>query len=118
MSALARAEHTVQVSFEFPGRPAIHVAVGMNEAIELTGVKHPYKVQFWVHGGLAKAKLEFDEDAVEGRRTITAIDGVRNGPEGTWVYFVDNVRSRYHINTQTAPTVRSIRFVFEETRQP
>ena len=90
--------------------------VSLSEVTQLTGDKLPYKVEYWVRGALAKADLKYAVELVEGRRTVTAIDDVRNDSKGTWVYFVDGVRSRYHINTQTAPTVRSIRFVFEKTR--
>lgn len=117
ISSLAAAEHTVAVSFEFPGKPPVQVAIGYSEVVQLTGVKHPYKVEFWVRGALAKAGLEYTADDVEGRRTITAIDNISNDSSGAWVYFVDGVRSKYHINTQTAPYVRSIRYVFEARRK-
>jgi hypothetical protein len=102
-SSLAIAEQTVAVSFELPERAPVRVAVSLSEVMQLTGVKHPYKVEFWVRGALAKAELKYDVELVDGRRSVTAIDGVRNDSTGAWVYFVDGVRSRYHINTQTAP---------------
>jgi hypothetical protein len=116
VTSLAAGGYVVAVSFEFPERPPVQVAISYSEVVELTGVKHPYKVEFWVRGALAKANLKYQADLVDGRRTITAIDNVRNDATGTWVYFVDGVRSKYHINTQTAPQPRSIRFVFERPR--
>lgn len=113
MTSLTAGEYAVDVSFNFPEKPPVQVAISYSEVVQLTGVKHPYKVEFWVWGALAKAKLRYTADLVDGRRSITAIDGISNGSAGTWVYFVDGVRSKYHINTQTAPRVRSIRFVFE-----
>jgi hypothetical protein len=115
-SSLAIAEQSVDVSFEFPARPPVHVSVTLSEVTQLTGDKLPYKVEYWLLGALAKAELKYAMELVDGRRTVTAIDDVRNDSTGTWAYFVDGVRSKYHINTQTAPTVRSIRFVFEKAR--
>jgi hypothetical protein len=112
--SLSVAEQTVQVSFEFPGKAPVHVAVSLTEGRQLTGVKHPYKMEFWIRGSLAKAGMKYEVEMSEGRKTITTIDGVPNDSTGTWVYFVDGVRSRYHINTQTAPMVRNVRFVFEK----
>jgi len=115
-TSLAAGEYAVAVSFEFPERPPVHVAISYSEVVELTGVKHPYYVEFWVRGALAKSNLKYKTDFIGGQRTITVIDNVRNDATGTWVYFVDGVRSKYHINTQTAPQPRSIRFVFERRR--
>jgi hypothetical protein len=114
--SLSAGEYAVAVSFEFPEKPPVQVAISYSEVVQLTGVKHPYKIEFWVRGALAKAELKYTADLVDGRRTITSIDSVRNDSTGAWVYFVDGIRSKYHINTQTAPKVRSIRFVFEKTR--
>ena len=115
VSSLAATEPAVDVSIELPEKPPRVVRVTKSEVALLTGVKEPYAVEFWVLGAFSKGELKFSVEHIEGERTITAIEGVRNGPAGTWVYFVDGVRSRDHFNIQTAPKVRSIRYVFEKT---
>jgi hypothetical protein len=116
VSSLAAHESAVDISIEFPEKPPLVVRVTMSEVVLLTGVKEPYAVEFWVLGAFSKGELKYSVEHIEGGRTITAIEGVRNGPGGTWVYFVDGMRSKDHINTQTAPKVRSIRYVFEKAR--
>lgn len=116
VSSLAAKEDAVAVSFEFPDKPPVFVGVTMSEAVQLTGVKQPYAVEFWVLGALSKGELKYTIEHIEGKRTITAVGSARNGPAGTWVYFVDGVRSKDYINTQTAPKVRSIRFAYEKVR--
>lgn len=116
VAALAAQEKPVAVSFEVPGKPPLLVEVTMSEVVQLTGVKQPYAVEFWVLGALSKGEMKYTLEHIEGKRTITAIGGVRNGSSGAWVYFVDGVRAKDYINIQDAPEIRSVRFVFEKAR--
>jgi hypothetical protein len=114
ISPLVAREQAVSVSFEIPGRQPVVVSVTASEVTRLTGVRQPHALEFWVVGALSKGALKYTLEHIEHKRTITAIDGVRNSAAGTWVYLVDGIRSREHINTQDVPKVRSIRFVFEQ----
>jgi hypothetical protein len=38
------------------------------------------------------------------------LGGVANGPDGHWAFSVNGIRSPYHIDTQLAEGVRTIRF--------
>jgi hypothetical protein len=78
-----------------------------------THEKLPYTVEFWLKGALAKAGLKYAISREKGNVRITEIAGVREDAHGKWVYYVNGVRSIYHINTQAGHDLRSIRFVFE-----
>jgi hypothetical protein len=103
----------VHVLIDFQDREDLDIAVSYEEVVQLTGVKHPYYVEFWVRGAFAKAKLEFEMAKVAGGKAVTSIQGVANDSASQWVYFVDGYRSRWHINNQTAAQPRSIRFKYE-----
>jgi len=110
--AVAGPDWSVDVAIEFPDRPPMRVSVHYDEAVGLIGEKLPYKIDFWVRAAFAKAKARYTIDENDGKWVISAIDGVENGAAGRWVYFVNGFRSPYHINTQLADGVRSIRFVY------
>lgn len=58
-------------------------------------------------------RFEFPgRDAVSVAITFE-IAGVREDAHGEWTYYVNGNRSIYHINTQTAQDVHSIRFLFK-----
>ena len=101
--------------FEFQDRNPVHVQVSYSEAVRLTGQPLPYKIEFWAQAALDKAGLKYQTAEIEGRRSITSIDGAANSASRRWVYFVNDVRSPFHINTQTAQHVRSIRFKLESS---
>ena len=114
-SALAGA-HVVQplpVKFEFPDRDAVSVSVTYDEVVALTHDKLPYTIEFWLAGALAKAGLKYSISREHGHARITEIAGVGEGAHGEWIYYVNGIRSIYHINTQAAEDVHSIRFVFK-----
>ena len=72
----------------------------------------------WQLGGKeAKAELKYSTSREGGHARITEIAGVGEGARGEWIYYVNGIRSIYHINTQTAKDVHSIRFVFKPRRQ-
>jgi hypothetical protein len=102
----------VTVTFEFPDRDPVRVPLTYDETVELINDKLNYKIDFWVYGALKKANLASVEDRQDGHVTLTSIGGVANGPAGRWVYYVNGIRSPYHINTQLAIGVRTIRYVF------
>lgn len=104
----------VHVLIDFPDREDLDIAVTYEEVVELTGDKHPYKVKFWVNGAFTKAGLKYDIEKAAGNESVRSIQGVANDTAARWVYFVDGIRSPYHINTQTAPQPRTIRFKFEK----
>lgn len=100
----------VTVIFEFPDRDPVRVDLTYEETVPLVGDKLNYKIEFWVHGALLKAKLASTVSRDDGHVTLTSIGGIANGADGKWVYWVNGIRSPYHINTQLAPGVRTIRF--------
>ena len=102
----------VTVTFEFPDRDPVRVPLTYDETVDLIDDKLNYKVDFWVYGALKKAKLASVADRQDGDVTLTSIGGIANGPAGRWVYYVNGIRSRYHINTQLAVGVRTIRYAF------
>lgn len=107
--AFARGER-VTVFFEFPGREAVRVDLTYDETVELIHQKLNYDIDFWVYGALKKARLPSSQVRGKGGTTLTSIGGVANGPEGRWVYWVNGIRSPYHIDDQLAIGVRTIRF--------
>jgi len=118
--SLLAGAHVVQplpVKFEFPDRDAVSVAVTYDEVVALTHEKLPYTIEFWLKGALAKAELKYSTSREGGHARITEIAGVGEGARGEWIYYVNGIRSIYHINTQTAKDVHSIRFVFKPRRQ-
>jgi hypothetical protein len=100
----------VTVTFDLPDREPVRVALTYEETVPLVHDKLNYKIDFWVHGALIKAKLANAREIRDGHVTLTSIGGVANGPAGHWVYSVNGIRSPYHINTQLALGVRTIRF--------
>jgi hypothetical protein len=114
LGSLANAKGVpVHVLIDFPDRPDLDIAVTYDEVVQLTGVKHPYYVEFWVRGALAKAQLKFEIAKEQGGKAVTSIQDVVNDSASRWVYFVDGYRSKWHIDNQTAPQPRTIRFVYE-----
>ena len=69
-----------------------------------------YKVDFWVRDALIKAKLASRRETRDGNVTLTSIGSVGNGPDGHSAYWVNGIRSPYHIKTQLSEDVRTIRF--------
>jgi len=114
--ALAVAQHAVPivpVKFEFPDREAVSVSVTYEEVVALTHEKLAYTIEFWLKGALAKAGLNYSIKREPGNTRVTEIAGVREDAHGEWIYYVNGIRSIYHINTQTTQGLRSIRFVFK-----
>jgi hypothetical protein len=115
-AGLARADKfAVSVSVDFPDRDSAKIRVTYDEVVKLTGDKLPYKVEFWVHGAFAKANLKYTVEKVDGQESVTSIAGLSNDSNSRWVYFVNGIRSPYHINTQLGHDVRTIRFAREQT---
>jgi len=100
----------VTVFFEFPDRDPVRVDLTYEETVPLVNDKLNYKINFWVRGALLKAKLASTQETRDGHVTLTSIGGVANGGPGHWVYWVNGLRSPYHINTQLSMGVRTIRF--------
>ena len=113
LATAQQAVPSVPVTFEFGGRDPVTVSVTYEEVVELIHEKHPYMIQFWVAGALAKAVLKYSIERQQGHNRISEIAGVREDAHGEWVYYVNGIRSIYHINTQSADGLRSIRFVFK-----
>ena len=60
-----------------------------------------YKIDGWVYGALQYFNLPFvvETKGTTGhwKRTITKIGEFANGPEGGWVYYVNDIKSKYHM---------------------
>ena len=72
-----------------------------------------YKIDFWIYGALQVLEIPFKTKTVKGGTTIEQIGEAANGEKGKWVYYVNGIRSRYHINTQLDLEVDTIKFVYE-----
>jgi hypothetical protein len=119
----------VSIRFEFPGRVAKETKFDMFRCGEILGKKpltkdvwvDNYKIDWWVFAALQDLGLSFKAKTVEknyGLRetTILRIGEYESGAKGEWMYYVNGIRSRYHISTQTDENLKSIRFVYEETK--
>jgi hypothetical protein len=106
----------VTVTFEFPDREPVRVDLTYEETVELIHEKLNYDLRFWVSGALKKARLSSSQVHEKGGLKITAIGGVADGPEGRWVYWVNGIRSPYHIDNQLSVGVRTIRFRYVKDR--
>ena len=104
-------EHTIDMTFgelvvmlqDTPFAPELYVA--------------NYKIDIWVYAALYQLDLPFDVSTVRHphevyESTITKIGEYQNGENGVWVYYVNGIRSPYHISTQLADDVHDIRFVY------
>jgi hypothetical protein len=103
----------VHVIIDFADREDLDIAVTYEEAYELTGVKQPYDIEFWVIGAFAKAKLDFKIEKDKRGKVVTSIQGVANDSTSQLVYFVNGFRSKWHIDNQSEPRPRTIRFKYE-----
>jgi len=108
------AVHAVQVSVMLPGRDPLDILVSYDEATKLTGEKLEYSIDFWIRAAFAKAGLEYSIGKTGAAHEITAINSVRNGEAGRWVYFVNDIRSPYHIDSQSSESVKTIRFAYQK----
>jgi len=116
ISSASLAEEFVSVSFEFPNGKTYQTNITETEVRRILDRNIGYMVEWWVHGALSKLNLEYKEIVVnsEGALAVISIDGVANGENGSWVFYVNGFRSIYHINTQSREGVRNIRFVYEK----
>jgi hypothetical protein len=79
-----------------------------------------YKIDWWVYGALQHFKLPFEVNT-KGRTgywesVITKIGDYTNGSEGNWAYYVNNIKSNYHISTQTDQGLKRIKFIFTKAK--
>ena len=114
LGAIASAGSTpVHVLIDFPDREDLDIVVAYEEVAELTGVKHPYMVKFWVLGAFAKAKVKYEIQKIDGEESVSSIQGLANDIGASWVYYVNGIRSPFHINTHSVPQTRVILFKYE-----
>ena len=79
-----------------------------------------YKIDWWVFAALQDLDLPFRTKTTgktggPWKTTILRIGNYSTGPNGRWVYFVNGIRSRYDISTQTDSELKEIKFVYEAT---
>ena len=121
---IANSETNVTVSFEFPDGTTNAITLTYDSALDAFKKtplpKHVsptyYKIDFWIYAALQSLDLPFEIKTVRGQATIARISKTASGPDGEWLYYVNGIRSRYHINTQLDVDVKKIRFVFKKTR--
>ena len=92
----------------------------MNQPLPKNIYVDNYKIDWWVYGALQYFNLPF-EVRTEGetglwKSVITKIGEYSNGAEGTWVYFVNGIKSKYHISTQLDEGLNCIIFIFKKTK--
>lgn len=119
---IGNSETNVTVSFEFPDRTTNAITLTYISALD-TFQKRPlpkgvsptyYKIDFWIYAALQSLDLPFETKSVRGETTIVRVSKTANGSDGEWIYYVNGIRSRYHINTQLDAEVKKIRFVFKK----
>jgi hypothetical protein len=119
---IGNSETNVTVSFEFPAGTTNAITLTYNSALDAFR-KRPlpkdvsptyYKIDFWIYAALRSLDLRFETKTVRGETTIVRISETASGPDGEWIYYVDGIRSRYHINTQLDAEVKKIRFLFKK----
>lgn len=119
---IGNSETNVMVSFEFPDGTTNAITLTYNSVLDAfqnrplpKGVSPTvYKIDFWVYGALQSLDLPFETKTVRGQTTVVRVSKTANGSEGAWIYYVDGIRSPYHINTQLDAEVKKIRFVFKK----
>ncbi len=113
------------VSFEFPDGTTNAITLTYNSVLDAFQ-KRPlpkgvslavYKIDFWVYGALQSLDLPFETKTVRGQTAIVRISKTANGSGGEWIYYVNGIRSPYHINTQLDAEVKKIRFVFKKIKK-
>jgi hypothetical protein len=122
----ANGETNVSVSFEFPGGTTNIISLTYDSALDAFKKKPlpedvaptPYKIDLWVYAALQALNLPFKTKTVRGDTAIEQVAKTSNGPDGEWIYYVNGMRSRYHINTQLDERVKTIRFVFKPKMSP
>jgi hypothetical protein len=115
-------EGPVTVSFHFPDGSAKEVTLTYKECSDIFVQKplpkfipvESYKVDWWIFAALQKLDLQFEIETVKKRTSITRIGEYKNDEKVKWIYYVNGVRSRYHINTQLDEDVKTIKFDFEK----
>ena len=119
---IGNSETNVTVSFEFPDRTTNAITLTYSSALDAfkrkplpKGVSPTYyKIDFWIYAALQSLDLPFETKTVRGDTTIVQIAKTANGGDGEWIYYVNGIRSRYHINTQLDMDAKRIRFVFKK----
>jgi hypothetical protein len=109
----------VHVSFEFPDGTTNAIVLTPRSVREALTKPLPkgvsptyYKIDNWIYAALLALDLTFETETVRGQTTIVRVSKTTNGSDGEWIYYVNGIRSRYHINTQLDVDVRKIKFVF------
>ena len=118
----------VEISFVFPDGSVreiklSHMDVGnilRDKPLEQDIYVDTYKIDWWVYGALQHLELPFVVET-KGRTgywesTITKIGDHASGSEGKWVYYVNGLKSKYHISTQLDRGIKHITFVYEKAR--
>jgi hypothetical protein len=121
---IGNSETNVTVSFEFPDGTTNAITLTYNSALDAFR-KRPlprevsptvYKIDFWIYAALQSLDLHFETKTVRGQAMIVRISQTASGPDGEWIYYVNGIRSPYHINTQLDDAVKKIRFTFKKKR--
>jgi hypothetical protein len=128
-SALGPISHPINVRFEFPGGVVKETDLSARRCDEILGKKplpkdvwvDSYKIDWWFFAALQDLDLPFKTKTIgktggPWETTILQIGDYESGLKGKWVYYVNGIRSRYHISTQTDEDLKSIRFVYEANK--
>lgn len=117
----ANTRTNVTVSFVFPNGSTKQKIMTYDSVLDAFRKKHlpagvspsGYKVDFWIYGALQALEIPFTAKTMKGQTTIEQIGEASNGTKGNWVYYVNGIKSRYHINTQMDLDVDIIKFIFK-----
>jgi hypothetical protein len=128
-SARGRMRSPVNVRFELPGGVVKETNLDATRCYDIFKQKpldkdvwvDSYKIDWWVFAALQDLGLSFKTKTTgktggPWETTILQIGDYASGQKGKWVYYVNGIRSRYHISTQTDEDLKNIRFVYEETK--
>ena len=112
--AEAQAEASISVSFAFPDGSAKSTSVTLAEVERLTGQRPAYMLLPWVLAALKKLALAHTTETDTKGVVLTAIAGVTNGSQGTWVYSANGHPSPYRLDTQTIEGISTVAFSYRE----
>ncbi|MHC1727298.1 MAG: hypothetical protein AB9866_15045 [Syntrophobacteraceae bacterium] len=128
-NTLADFRRQINVKFEFPGGTVKETTLTVNRCHEIFKKKplpkgvwvDDYKIDWWVFAALQDLNLPFKAETTgktggPWKTTILQIGEYPSGPQGTWIYYINGIKSPYHISTQEDSGLMSIKFVYKASK--
>ena len=122
-------EKNITISFIFPDGTNKSVSLTYTDVNSILREKplpkdlyvDTYKIDWWIFGALQKLDIPFNVNT-EGqvgkwKTTIVKIGKLSSGPDGEWIYYINGIRSQYHISAQIDSGVKTIKFEYKKQSQ-